>query len=89
MKKDRHLTFLILVLIGWLFLTGRGVCFGIEGVEPILITLPKSEVLGWSSIILGFLYMLPPAWTVRVFRFLKNKIKGERNGCYTTTYKNS
>lgn len=54
-----QMTAYVSILIGVLFLTGKGLIIGIEGSEPSIISIPQSIVAGWSFVSLAFVMLIP------------------------------
>ena len=84
----RELTFIWPLLIGLLFLLGRGIVFGAEGAEPTTIPVPQSTIVGWLFIYLSLLWALPPWVVARIVKTIKRLIKyfKQRDGIKIRTH---
>lgn len=71
----RELNFVFPLLVGLLFLLGRGIVFGFEGVEPTVLHFPQSEVVGWFFIGLSILWAFPPWIVARITKIAMRVIK--------------
>lgn len=69
-----HMTAYASILIGVLFLGGKGLIIGIEGSEPSIISIPQSTIAGWSFVSLAFVMFIPTIWIKFVFRFMRRII---------------
>lgn len=77
----RGVIFVLPLMIGLLFMTGRGLVFGITGTEPTIVMLPENHAVGWVFIGFSIVWLFPPWTTVRISRgikFIISRIRGER-----------
>lgn len=75
MDFSRTMTATFLLLSGLLFRLGIVVHIALGDVEPVDIPIPQNAFLGWVLISLAVVYTIPPAWSVRFWRFIKKRIK--------------
>jgi len=74
----RELTFVFPLLIGLLFMTGRGIVFGVEGSEPATFMFPENQIAGWVFIGFSMIWLFPP-WVVgRIIRAVKRLFKSQQ-----------